>query len=68
MNQVFKVVGMVLLGLFLLAVGIPLILIVVGSVFSGLGFIIHLAVLLIKLAIVIAIIYLLLVGIRSLLR
>lgn len=68
MNQVFKVVGIVFLGLFLIGIGVPLILIIVGSIFSGLGFIIGLAVWLIKLAIVIAIIYLLLVGIRSLLR
>lgn len=68
MNQIFKVVGIVFLGLFLIGIGVPLILIIVGSIFSGLGFIIGLAVWLIKLAIVIAIIYLLLVGIRSLLR
>ncbi len=60
-----RVVGIVLLGLFVLVVGVPLVLAAAGitlSIFAGL------AIGLIKVAVMLAIGYLVLVGIRTLLR
>jgi hypothetical protein len=65
---VLRVVGMILLGLFVLAVGIPVVLTAAGLTLGIIGFLFHLAVVLIKLAVVVAIGYLILVGIRALLR
>jgi hypothetical protein len=65
---VLRVVGMILLGLFVLAVGIPVVLTAAGVTLGIIGFLFHLAVVLIKLAVVVAIGYLILVGIRALLR
>jgi hypothetical protein len=65
---VLRVVGMILLGLFVLAVGIPVVLTAAGITLGIIGFLFHLAVVLIKLAVVVAIGYLILVGIRALLR
>ena len=67
-----RTAGMILLGVFVVAVAAPLVLKVVLGVF-GLAFgvitvLISLAVLLIKVAVVLAIGYLVLVGIRALLR
>jgi hypothetical protein len=67
-KDVLRIVGMVLLGLFVFVVGVPLILAAAGVTLSIIGFLFHLAVMLIKLAVVIAIGYLILVGIRALLR
>ena len=68
----FRTAGMILLGVFVVAVAAPLVLKLVLGVF-GLAFgiitvLISLAVLLIKVAVVLAIGYLILVGIRALLR
>jgi hypothetical protein len=68
MRDTWKVVGMILLGLFVLVVGIPLVGAAVGLGFAVLGTIIGLAILLIKLAVVLAIGYLVLAGIRAMLR
>jgi len=64
-TDVLKIVGMILLALFVLAVGAPLVLAAAGVV---LGFLVTLAVWVIKIAIVMAIIYLIVVGIRAVLR
>ena len=64
-KDTLKVVGIVLLCLFVLAVGVPLVLAAVGMTFH---FVVGLAIGIIKLAVVLAIIYLVLVGIRALLR
>jgi hypothetical protein len=64
-KNVLRIVGMILLGVFVFAVVLPLALKVVGIT---LGIIIGLAVLLIKVAVTLAIAYLVLVGIRALLR
>lgn len=64
-KDVLRVVGVILLGLFVLVVGVPLVLTAAGI---ALGFLFTLAVAVIKLAVVIAIGYLILVGIRALLR
>lgn len=68
-----RVVGLILLGLFVMVVGIPLVLAAAGITFAGItlhifGFVFGLAVGLIKLAVIVAIGYLALVGIRALLR
>jgi hypothetical protein len=63
-----RVVGIVLLGLFVLVVGVPLLLAAAGITLSILGFITALAIGLIKVAVVLAVGYLVLVGIRTLLR
>lgn len=67
-KDVLRIVGMVLLGLFVFVVGVPLILAAAGVTLGIIGFLFHLAVMLIKLAVVVAIGYLILVGIRALLR
>lgn len=67
-KNVFRVVGMILLGVFVLAVGIPVVLTAAGVTLGILHFLFGLAVFLIKVAVVIAIGYLILVGIRALLR
>jgi hypothetical protein len=65
MKDIWKVVGIIALGLFVLVVGLPLAGMAVGLV---LGTLIGVAILLIKLAVVLAIGYLLLAGIRAVLR
>ena len=67
-KDVFRVVGMVLLGVFVLAVGIPVVLTAAGVTLGILHLLFGLAVFLIKVAVVVAIGYLILVGIRALLR
>jgi hypothetical protein len=67
-KNVLKVVGMILLGVFVFAVGLPLVLTVAGVATTIISFLIGLAVALIKIAVVLAIGYLILVGIRALLR
>ena len=67
-KDVLRIVGIILLGLFVLVVGIPLVLAAAGVALGLLGFLFGLAVTVIKVAIVIAIAYLILVGIRALLR
>lgn len=67
-KDVLRVAGILLLGLFVLVVGIPLVLAAAGITLHIVGFVFALAVGLIKLAVVIAIGYLVLVGIRAVLR
>lgn len=67
-KDVFRIVGMILLGVFVFAVGMPIVLTVAGIATGIITFLIGLAVLLIKVAVVLAIGYLILVGIRALLR
>jgi hypothetical protein len=67
-KDVLKVVGMILLGLFVFMVGVPLVFKLAGVTLGIIGLLISLAVLLIKVAVVLAIGYLILVGIRALLR
>ena len=64
-KEMLRIVGIILLGLFVLVVGVPLVLMAAGIVVST---IIGLAVLLIKVAVTLAIIYLILVGVRALLK
>jgi hypothetical protein len=67
-TNVLKIVGMIFLGVFVFAVGLPLVLTVAGVATTIISFLIGLAVALIKIAVVLAIGYLILVGIRALLR
>lgn len=67
-KDVLKIVGMILLGVFVFAVGLPLVLTVAGVATTIISFLIGLAIALIKIAVVLAIGYLILVGIRALLR
>lgn len=65
MKNTLRVVGILLLGLFVLVVGVPLLLAAAGIIVSS---IISIAVLLIKVGVTLAVGYLILVGIRALLR
>ena len=65
---VFKVLGMILLGIFVLSVSIPIVLAAAGFTLGLIGFLFHLAVALIKVAVLLAIIYLILVAVRAMLR
>ena len=67
-KDVLRIVGIVLLALFVLVVGIPLVFAAAGITLSIIGTILGLAVLLIKVAVFIAIVYLILVGVRAVLR
>lgn len=67
-NDLLRVAGIILLGLFILVVGVPLLMAAAGITAGIVGMVFGLAVGLIKLAIVVAIIYLVLVGVRALLR
>jgi len=64
-RDIWRIAGMILLGILVFTVVLPLVLKLVGIT---LGIIIGLAVLLIKVAVTLAIGYLVLVGIRALLR
>lgn len=67
-KNVLRIVGMILLGLFVLAVGIPLVFKAAGITLGIIGLLIWFAVFLIKVAVVVAVGYLIIVGIRALLR
>lgn len=60
-----RVVGIILLGLFVLVVAVPLVFAAAGIV---IGTVVGLAKLAIKVAVTLAVIYLLLVGVRALLK
>ena len=65
MKDMLRVIGIILLGVFVLAVGIPLVFAAAGIVLGG---IIHITVSLIKIAVVLAVAYLILVGVRAVLK
>jgi hypothetical protein len=67
-NDFLRIAGIILLGLFILVVGVPLVMAAAGITLGIVSTVFGLAVGLIKLAIVVAIIYLVLVGIRAMLR
>ena len=64
-KEMLRIVGIILLGLFVLVVGVPLVLAAAGIVISTVA---TLAVLLIKVAVTLAVIYLLLAGVRAVLK
>jgi hypothetical protein len=67
-KDMMRIVGIILLGMFVLAVGIPLVFAAAGISLFILGGVIHLAIGLIKIAVMLAVAYLILVGIRAVLR
>ncbi len=67
-SDIFRIVGIVLLVIFVLAIGVPLVLAAAGVALGIIGLLVGLAIALIKVAIVVAIIYLIIVGIRAVLR
>jgi uncharacterized membrane protein len=64
-KEILRIVGIILLGLFVLVVGVPLVFAAAGIV---IGTVATLAVLLIKVAVTLAVIYLVLAGIRAALK
>ncbi len=68
MKNKLRVIGIILLGLFVLVVGVPLVLTAAGIALHGIGLVFSIAVGLIKLAVLLAIGYLILVGLRAALR
>jgi hypothetical protein len=67
-TDILRIVGIILLGIFVFAVGIPIVLTAAGITLGIIKILFGIAVLVIKLAVVIAVAYLILVGIRALLR
>ena len=67
-TDILRIVGIILLGIFVFAVGIPIVLTAAGITLGIIKVLFGIAVLVIKLAVVIAIGYLLLVAIRAVLR
>lgn len=67
-TDVIRIVGMILLAIFVVAVGIPIVLTAAGITLGIIQILFGIAVMVIKLAVVVAIGYLILVGIRALLR
>ncbi|HBB89405.1 MAG TPA: hypothetical protein DC047_17515 [Blastocatellia bacterium] len=67
-TDVLRIVGIILLGIFVFAVGIPLVLTAAGITLGIIKILFGIAVLVIKLAVVLAIAYLILTGVRALVR
>ena len=67
-KKMLRVVGIILLGLFVLIIGIPLVFAAAGITLMGIFKLIGLAIFLIKIAVVVAIIYLILVALRALMN
>ena len=67
-TDALRIVGIILLGIFVFAVGIPIVLTAAGITLGIIKILFGIAVLVIKLAVVIAIAYLVLVGVRAVLR
>ncbi|HEX7313169.1 MAG TPA: hypothetical protein VF297_04585 [Pyrinomonadaceae bacterium] len=64
-KDMLRIVGIILLGLFVIVVVVPLVFAAVGIIF---GAAVNLAVLVIKVAVTLAVIYLVLAGVRALLK
>jgi hypothetical protein len=64
-KELLRIVGIILLGLFVLVVGVPLVFAVAGIAVVAT---VKLAILLIKVAVTLAVIYLVLAGIRAVLK
>jgi hypothetical protein len=71
-KEILRIGGIIMLGLFVLVVGVPLVFaaagIVVVTAVGVIGMVVKLAVLLIKVAVTLAIIYLVLAGVRAVLK
>lgn len=67
-TDALRVVGIILLAIFVFAVGVPIVLTAAGITLGIIKVLFYIAVLVIKLAVVLAVAYLILVGIRAVLR
>jgi hypothetical protein len=67
-TDALRIVGIILLGIFVFAVGVPIVLTAAGITLGIIKILFGIAVLVIKLAVVVAVGYLILVGIRAILR
>ena len=67
-TDALRVVGIILLAIFVFAVGVPIVLTAAGITLGIIKVLFYIAVLVIKLAVVLAVAYLVLVGVRALLR
>ncbi|HEX8352312.1 MAG TPA: hypothetical protein VF611_05430 [Pyrinomonadaceae bacterium] len=71
-KEILRIVGIILLGLFVLVVGVPLVFaaagVIVVTTVGVIGAVVKLAVLLIKVAVTLAVIYLVLAGVRAVLK
>lgn len=67
-TDILRVVGIILLAVFVIAVGIPIVLTAAGLTLGLIKILFGIAVFVIKLAVVIAVAYLILVGIRAVLK
>jgi hypothetical protein len=67
-TDVLRIVGIILLGIFVFAVGVPLVLTAAGITLGIIKILFGIAVMVIKLAVVLAIAYLILTGVRALVR
>ena len=67
-TDALRVVGIILLGIFVFAVGVPLVLTAAGITLGIIKILFGIAVMVIKLAVVLAIAYLILTGVRALVR
>ncbi|GAC1403929.1 MAG: hypothetical protein NVSMB56_18670 [Pyrinomonadaceae bacterium] len=64
-KTMLRVVGIVLLGLFVLIIGVPLVFAAAGITLMGIFKLVGLAIFLIKIAVVVALCYLILVAVRA---
>ena len=67
-TDVLRIVGIILLGIFVFAVGVPLVLTAAGITLGIIKILFGIAVMVIKLAVALAIAYLILTGVRALVR
>lgn len=67
-KNTMKIVGMILLGLFALVVAVPIVIVAAGVTLGIFFKLVGLAILAIKLAVFVAIVYLVVVGVRAFLR
>lgn len=67
-TDILRIIGIILLAIFVFAVGVPIVLTAAGITLGIIKILFAIAVLVIKLAVVVAVGYLILVGIRAILR
>ncbi len=68
MKEMLRIVGIALLGVFAFIVGLPLVLAAAGIVLQTIGFAFGIAGSLVKLAVALAVVYLVLVGVRAVVK
>ncbi len=68
MKEMIRIVGIALLGVFLFIVGIPFVLAAAGILLQTVGFVFSIAGMLVKLVVVLAVAYLVLVGVRAIIK